>query len=199
MAFSRYSKASIVAIKTRTSLDIRRPEEAHAERGGRILLWPVAQAVSSDKDPQFPAVANTAGAKAADALESKPSVAKQSADGNVAVDCGFEKKTPQGYRRVGRTEALPRHLLLRLRGLVKYRLFRNPLQQIQSPKLLLTLHNGQFKNKTERHGFKNLWEGSEPASDATGGHPAFAGQSENTPGQTTPNAHGQNHPSLANP
>ena len=43
----------------------------------------------------------------------------------------------------------------------------------------------------ERHGFKKLWDGSEPASAVTGEQPAFAGQSESSSGQTTPNARSQ--------
>ena len=49
----------------------------YEERGGRVLLWPVAQAVPSGKDTRFPADANTTGAKVADALESNSSVAHQ--------------------------------------------------------------------------------------------------------------------------
>jgi hypothetical protein len=51
--------------------------QPYEERGGKVLLWPVAQAVPSGKDTQFPANANTTGAKVADALESNSSVAHQ--------------------------------------------------------------------------------------------------------------------------
>lgn len=50
----------------------------------------------------------------------------------------------------------------------------------------------------ERHGFKKLWDGSEPASAVAGEQPAFAGQSESNSGQTTPNARGQSNSSVAN-
>lgn len=49
----------------------------------------------------------------------------------------------------------------------------------------------------EKHGFKKLWDGSEPASAVTGEQPAYAGQSENPSGQTTPNARGQSNDNIA--
>ena len=41
------------------------------------VLWPVAQAVPSEKDTQFPADANTTGARTADTLESGSNAANQ--------------------------------------------------------------------------------------------------------------------------
>ena len=46
----------------------------YESRGGRVLLWPVAQAAPSGADAPFPAATNDAGAAAADARESKLSV-----------------------------------------------------------------------------------------------------------------------------
>jgi hypothetical protein len=43
-------------------------------------------------------------------------------------------------------------------------------------------------NYPEKHGFEPLWDGSEPASIATGKRPAFASETGNSTGQPVPNA-----------
>ncbi len=55
----------------------------YEERGGRVLLWPVAGAASSGSDATFPATTINAGAEAADADESNPNIADQQAEGKI--------------------------------------------------------------------------------------------------------------------
>jgi hypothetical protein len=54
-------------------------------------------------------------------------------------------------------------------------------------------------NYPEKHGFKKLWDGSEPTSAVPGEQPAFASQPDNLSGQAAPNARGSREFNIRQP